>query len=89
MRATATNLTAAAAGYEAHETDAVHRFSQLPPWGTVLALMADLAATVASLSQVESASFDYRCRTRRFPARHQPTYNHPPTSQPLLLFTQK
>ncbi|WP_131808926.1 hypothetical protein [Mycolicibacter sinensis] len=37
MRATATKLTAAAAGYEAHETEAVHRFSQLPPRGPVLA----------------------------------------------------
>jgi hypothetical protein len=37
MQATATKLTAAAAGYEAHETDAIHRFSQLPPRGPVLA----------------------------------------------------
>lgn len=37
LRATGANLTAAAAGYESHETDAVRRFSELPQRGPVLA----------------------------------------------------
>lgn len=37
MRATGAKLTATNTDYGAHESDAAHRFSQLPPRGPVLA----------------------------------------------------